>query len=78
MKNYNVTNQQMQDLCDQSEAYCPIDSKGNIQSQVTDDTNYIVDISADEQERHHQESEMMCIMDREGKNFYAVTVNPWW
>ena len=43
-------------------------------------TAYIVDMGADEQEKHHSESknEMMVVFDREGSNFYKITVAPWW
>lgn len=80
METLKISNKEMQEFCDESESYCPIDSNGNLQSEVNDDTAYIVDIGADEQEKHHSESknEMMVVFDREGSNFYKITVAPWW
>ncbi len=74
------TNQELQEICNHSEQYCPIDKDGNLQDKVNDQTIYIVDIGADEQQRHHSDSknEMMCIYDRDGENYYAITINPWW
>ena len=80
METLKISNKEMQEFCDESESYCSIDSNGNLQSEVNDDTAYIVDIGADEQEKHHSESknEMMVVFDREGSNFYKITVAPWW
>jgi len=73
-------NSKMQELLNNSDAYCAIDNKGELQCDVDNNTAYIVDCNADEHQKYHKEKEnqMMCIMDRNGENFYAVSINPWW
>jgi hypothetical protein len=74
------TNQEIQEICNYSESYCPIDKDGNLQNEVNDQTMYIVDTEADEQEKHHLQSknQIMCIYDRDGENYYSITINHWW
>lgn len=75
-----VSNKKMQEFLDHSDDYCAIDHDGNLQAEVDDDTVCIVDCSADELGRHHDEevNEMMVVFDRNGQNYYATTVRPWW
>ena len=74
-----TTNEEMQELCDQHDAYMPIDEDGNLQCFVDDTTEFIVDCDADELMRYRKsEDEMMVIMDRRGKKYYPTTINPWW
>jgi len=73
------TNKQMREIVDLSEDYCPININGELQEEVDNNTMYIVDIGADESNKHHNpNNELMCIYDREGDNFYPVEVKPWW
>jgi hypothetical protein len=80
----NTTQQaiaKMNELLSHSDDYAPIDYNGNLQDEADANTQYIVDISADEQERHHNASknEMMVIMDTDGSStYFATTINPWW
>ena len=72
-----MTNKQLQIIVDESDDYCPI-AKNELQFEVTSETEYIIDVSADEQGRHHKDGEMMCIYDRDGKNYYPVKIKKWW
>jgi len=80
MKNTINTINEMNELLSHSPSYCAIDENGNLQDEADENTMYIIDTSADEQQRHHDEEkdEFMVIMDRDGSNFYATTVNRWW
>ena len=74
-----ISNKEMQEFLDYSDDYCAIDGEGNLQAEVDDNTECIVDCSADELGSHHDEeaNEMMVVFDRNGENYYAITVQPW-
>jgi len=69
------TNKEMQEICDHSDDYCPIDANGNLQGAVCDTTAYIVDIGMGSD---LNEDEAYCIYDRQGENKYVVSIVPWW
>jgi len=70
-----TTNEQMQELCDESDNYCPIDYDCNLQSEVDDNTKCIVDCSIEDR----YPDSLRVIFDREiGNCNHSIAVNPWW
>lgn len=70
-----ATNQEMQEVCNHSGDYQPIDYNGYCQSKVDNNTAYIVDCSNE----GNKDTDLLIIVDREdGKSGGHTAVRKWW